>query len=149
MNEEHSRRSFLKRASLLPFCAATAATVTGELPSAARPAIPRIGGVSLKVSLNAYSFSKMLNDQNKGRGKGITLFDLLDFCAKQNFDGVDPTGYFFPTYPAVPPDEYVNNFKRRAFELGVGISGTGVRNNFTIPDKAKRAEDVKHIKEWV
>jgi len=33
--------------------------------------------------------------------------------------------------------------------LGVGISGTGVRNNFTIPDKAKRAEDVKHIKEWV
>ena len=112
MNEEHSRRSFLKHASLLPFCAA--ATVAGELPAAARPPIPRIGGVSLKVSLNAYSFSKLLNDQNKGRGKGITLFDLLDFCAKHNFDGVDPTGYFFPTYPAVPPDDYVNNFKRRA-----------------------------------
>src|SRR5262249_2964860 len=36
-----------------------------------------------------------------------------------------------------------------AFELGIGISGTGVRNNFTVADKAKRAADVQHIKEWV
>src|SRR5215510_4544648 len=100
MNEEHSRRNFLKRASLLPFCAAT---VASEIPAAGKDPIPRTGGSSLKVALNAYSFSKMLNDQNRGRGKGITLFDVLDFCAKHNFDGFDPTGYFFPTYPAVPP----------------------------------------------
>src|SRR5213078_5170152 len=64
-------------------------------------------------------------------------------------DAIDPTGYFFPSYPEVPTAEYINNFKRRAFELGLGISGTGVRNNFTTSDKSVRDEGVKHIKEWV
>jgi sugar phosphate isomerase/epimerase len=146
MNEQQCRRDFLKKATLWPLCAVT---VMAELPANAKDPIKRCGGAALKVSLNAYSFSKLLNDQNRGRGKGISLFDLLDFCAKYNFDGVDPTGYFFPTYPAVPPDDYVNNLKRRAFELGIGISGTGVRNNFTVPDKAKRTADVQHIKQWV
>jgi sugar phosphate isomerase/epimerase len=114
----------------------------------------------LKISLNAYSFTKALNDNIKGRGKGMTLFDLLDFCAEQNFDAIDSTGYFFPGYPAVPTDEYVNNFKRRAFELGLDISGTGVRNDFATPDEARvpgpnkqppkmLAEDVRHAKEWI
>ena len=83
----------------------------------------------LKTSLNAYSFNKALNDNLKGRGKGVTLFDLLDYCAEQNFDGIDPTGYFFPGYPKVPSDKYINDFKRRAFVLGLDISGTGVRND--------------------
>src|SRR5581483_4874023 len=96
-----------------------------------------------------YSFSKLLNDRNKHRGPGIGLMDLLDFCAKYNFDGLEPTGYFFPTYPEVPSDEYINNFKRRPLELGLRISGTGVRNNFTTSDKAVRAAAVQHSKEWV
>jgi len=108
-----------------------------------------IGGPALKISLNAYSFSKLLNDFNKSRGPGVSLMALLDFCAKNNFDAIDPTGYFFPTYPEVPPDSYINNFKRRAFELGLDISGTGVRNNFTTSDKTVRAAAVQHIKEWV
>ena len=45
----------------------------------AQPPIKRVGGPRLKVSLNAYSFNKTLNDHLKGRGKGMTLFDLLDF----------------------------------------------------------------------
>ena len=102
-----------------------------------------------KVSLNAYSFSKALNDFNKQRGEGISLMALLDFCAKNGFDGIDPTGYFFPTYPEVPPDDVVNSFKRKAFGLGLGISGTGVRNNFTTAEKSERDASVKHIKEWV
>jgi sugar phosphate isomerase/epimerase len=144
---QHTRRDFLKSASLLPLCAAGIGL--GTVSAMAFEPIKRVGGSALKVSLNAYSFSKLLNDQNKQRSAGISLFDLLDFCAKYNFDGCDPTGYFFPTYPEVPPDDYVNRLKRRAFELGIGISGTGVRNNFTVPDKAKRAADVQHIKQWV
>jgi sugar phosphate isomerase/epimerase len=109
-----------------------------------------MGGPRLKVALNAYSFSKMLNDHVKGRAAGgMSLLELLEFCAQHNFDGLDPTGYFFPGYPAVPTDAYVNEFKRRAFELGIGISGTGVRNNFTTSDKTVRADAIKHIKEWV
>src|SRR5579883_1365708 len=111
--------------------------------------IKRAGGPRLKVSLNAYSFNKTLNDQLKGRGKGMSLFELLDFCAEQNFDAIDPTGYFFPGYPKPPTDTYLNDFKRRAFVFGLDISGTGVRNNFAQADKAKRAADVQHVKEWV
>src|SRR3954452_11172678 len=143
---KQTRRDFFKTASVLALCA------TGtlpQIPAFAQQPIQRVGGPALKISLNAYSFSKLLNDQIKKRGPGVSLMDLLDFCAKNGFDGIDPTGYFFPTYPEVPPDEYVNNLKRRAFELGLGISGTGVRNNFTTSDKTVRAAAVQHIKEWV
>lgn len=146
MNQRTNRRDFLKAASAFTLCAAGAIPA---LPALAQQPIPRVGGASLKISLNAYSFSKLLNDQIKHRGPGVSLFDLLDFCAKNGFDAIDPTGYFFPSYPEVPPDEYVNNLKRRAFELGLGISGTGVRNNFTTSDKTVRAAAVQHIKEWV
>jgi sugar phosphate isomerase/epimerase len=152
MNQQHSRRSFLKTASTLALAtAAGGAGVVSSLPRVAQAQGPieRVGSSSLKVSLNAYSFSKLLNDYNKKRGPGVSLMALLDFCAKNNFDAIDPTGYFFPSYPEVPTDEYVNTFKRRAFELGLGISGTGVRNNFTTSDKAVRAAAVQHIKEWV
>ncbi len=120
-------------------------------PGADAPGSPRKrpGGPRLKTSLNAYSFNRALNDHLKGRGKGVTLFDLLDYCAEQDFDAIDPTGYFFPGYPKVPTDKYVNDFKRRAFQLGLSISGTGVRNDFATPNKEKRAADVQHVKEWV
>jgi sugar phosphate isomerase/epimerase len=133
----------------LPLSAAVGVGLAGASPAPAAAPIKRVGGPLLRTSLNAYSFNKALNDNIKGRGKGVTLFDLLDYCAEQNFDALDPTGYFFPGYPKVPEDKYVNDFKRRAFHLGLGISGTGVRNDFVTPDKNKRAADVKHVKEWV
>jgi sugar phosphate isomerase/epimerase len=114
--------------------------------AAAAAAAPR---QVLKSSLNAYSFNKLLNDAIRGRGEGITLVGVLEFAAKCKFDGFDATGYYFPGYPAVPPDSYVDNLKRRAADLGVGISGTGVRNNFTTADRSVRDAGVQHIKQWV
>src|SRR5215213_3830872 len=111
--------------------------------------IQRAGGAYVKTSLNAYSFSKALNDHIRGRGAGMTLFQLLDFAAANNFDAVDLTGYFFPGYPAVPSDSFINAVKRKAHVLGLDISGTGVRNDFASADAAKRAADVKHVKEWI
>lgn len=125
-----NRRTFLKAAGALPLCA----LAKTEL---------------LKTSLNAYSFNKMLNDAIKGRGAGITLVQVLEFAAKNGFDGFDATAYFFPGYPARPADTYIDDFKRRAAELGVGISGTGVRNNFTTADQSVREAGIKHIKEFV
>src|SRR5205085_11044044 len=101
------------------------------------------------TSLNAYSFSKPLNDAAKMRGPGMSLLELLEYCAEQNFDAVDPTGYFFPGYPKPPSHSFLNDFKRRAHELGLDFSGTGVRNDLATPDQAARARDVQHIKEWV
>lgn len=130
-----NRRQFLRSAGLL--LAGAGAALEGA------------GKGSLKVSLNAYSFNKMLNDSIKGRGEGITLIQTLEFAAKNKFDGFDATGYYFPGYPKTPDDAYVDGLKKRAAELGLGISGTGVRNNFTTADKSVRDAGVKHIKEWV
>jgi sugar phosphate isomerase/epimerase len=129
-----NRRSFLQAAG-------------GAL--ATLPALAQSKRQVLKTSLNAYSFNKMLNDKIKGRGEGISLLQVCDFAAKCKFDGVDPTGYFFPGYPERPTDIYIDELKKRAADLGLGISGTGVRNNFTTSDKEVRAQGVKHIKEFV
>jgi sugar phosphate isomerase/epimerase len=141
-----NRRNFLTKAALLPvgLGAAGAARI-----AMAQTPIKRTAGARVKTSLNAYSFNRALNDQIKGRARGVSLFDLIDFCAEVGFDALDPTGYFFPGYPKVPSDKYLNDFKRRAFENGLDISGTGVRNDFAAPDKAARAADVRHAKEWV
>jgi sugar phosphate isomerase/epimerase len=116
---------------------------TAQLP------FKRAGGPRLKTSLNAYSFNKMLSDHLRGAGKDMSLFELLDFCAEQNFDAIDPTGYYFPGYPKPPSEAFLNDFKRRAFVRGLDISGTGVRTHFASADKAKRAHDVQHVQEWV
>jgi sugar phosphate isomerase/epimerase len=104
---------------------------------------------TLKPGLNAYSFNKLLNDAIRKRGPGITLDGVLDFAAKNKFAAFDPTGYFFPGYPKVPADAYVDSLKKHAADLGIALSGTGVRNNFTTADKEVRATGVAHIKEWV
>ncbi|MGB2867882.1 MAG: sugar phosphate isomerase/epimerase family protein [Bacteroidota bacterium] len=149
MDTDLTRRRFISGASVLSLAALTGID-TARLFALGKDPIKRIGGSRLKISLNAYSFAQKLGAYNKGKEGGMSLFDLLDFCAKNNFDAVDATGYYFPGYPKeLPSDEFINTFKRRAFELGLDISGTGVRNNFTLADKSIRAADVKHIKDWV
>src|SRR5215216_1578203 len=115
----------------------------------AQKLISRKGGAHIKISLQAYSFYKLLNDHAKGRGEGMSLYDLLDFSAENNFDAVDLTGYYFPGYPQVPSGEFIYDIKRKAYESGIEICCTGVRNDFANPDPAKRAADVKHVKEWI
>jgi sugar phosphate isomerase/epimerase len=100
-------------------------------------------GHNFKISLNVYSFNQPLMDGE------IDLFDVLDFCAEYNFDAIDPTGYYFPGYPEVPSDEFMRKFKRQAFLLGLDISGTGIRNNFSNPDESSRKADIEMIKKWI
>ena len=109
----------------------------------------RKGDPKVTFSLQSYSFSKLLNDKIKGRGEGLSLEGLLEFAASQNFDAVDLTGYYFPGYPEVPSDDYIYFIKRKAFLLGLEISGTGVRNDFAANDPLKREEDVQHVKDWI
>jgi len=100
-------------------------------------------GHKFKLSLNVYSFNSLLREGS------IDLFDVIKFCAKHNFDAIDPTGYYFPGYPTVPANDYINRFKREAFLAGLDMSGTGVRNDFTVSDPAKRKADVEMIKQWI
>jgi sugar phosphate isomerase/epimerase len=143
MNSLTSRRTFLKQAAWVPLVASAGFTQGGLAP------IKRTGGAHLKTSLNAYSFLELLNANAKDASKGIDLFQVCDFCARHDFDGVDLTGYFFPGYPLAPDDRYLFKLKRHAFDLGLGISGTGVRNDFTAADQTVRAEGVQRIKTWI
>jgi len=145
------RRDFLKTAALLPLAASAGAGLGASAAFAAVEPPKRVGGPNLRISLNAYSFAKLLNDQLLGRGAGIRLFDLAEFAAKQNFDAIDPTAYYFPGYRErkPPPDAFLFDLKKRCFELGLGISGTGTGNNFTVADKAARARDVAWIQQTV
>ncbi|MEK6478190.1 sugar phosphate isomerase/epimerase family protein [Catalinimonas sp. 4WD22] len=97
----------------------------------------------LKLALNAYSFNQALREGS------MKLDDLLDFCASLAFDALDPTAYYFPGYPEVPDDHFLYDFKRKAYERGLAISGTGVRNDFTLSDKEKRETDFQLIENWV
>ncbi len=127
-----NRRSVLKNMALMPFVSLNSNqnTINEE-------------NHPLKISLNAFSFDKPL------KAGQINLFQVLDFCAENNFDGVDLTAYYFPGYPNVPDDDYLFRIKRKAHKLGLRITGTGVRNDFTNPEKAKREEDIKMVKNWI
>lgn len=104
----------------------------------------------IKIALNAYSFNDVLVGKNQPNNKPtLDLFQLLDWCATQNIEAVDLTGYYFENYPKVPSDEYIYALKHKAFKLGIDISGTGIRNNFASPDAAVRAKDVQLAKDYI
>jgi sugar phosphate isomerase/epimerase len=79
----------------------------------------------------------------------MTLEAVLEYCAGLGFAAVDPTAYYFPNYPDTPSDSYLYHIKRRSFLLGLDISGTGARNDFTEIDAAKRKDSVNHAKTWI
>ncbi len=134
-----SRRNFIKSLAAAP---AVAAFGPLSWSSDSRKAMEPFSH-KFKLSLNVYSFNRPLRDEK------IDLFDVLDFCAKYNFDAIDPTGYYFPGYPVVPSDDYIRKFKKQAFLLGLDISGTGVRNDFANPDNESRKADIQMIEQWL
>jgi len=136
------RRNFLK-VLLAGWALITFIILLSSQTTKSQEKIERPGGAKLKISLNSYSFNAPL------RNGSITLSTLLDICAINGFDAVDLTAYYFPGYPAVPTDSFIYALKKKAFLLGVDISGTGVRNDFTNPDVNKRKEDILLVKKWI
>lgn len=132
----NSRRKFLGSMFSLPI-------VTALDPYSLMSSYTNEHGFKLKLSLNVYSFNRPLR---KGT---IDLFDVLQFCAKYNFDAIDPTGYYFPNYPEKPDSGFIREFKREAFLLGLDISGTGIRNDFANPDIQMRKKDLDMIRSWI
>jgi sugar phosphate isomerase/epimerase len=133
MSDTLARRAFLSAVAAAPLApAALAAAALEHAPRAAR----------IKLSCNLYSFDAPL------RSAEMSLEQVVDFCSELGFDAVDPTGYYFPGHPEPPSDEYLRAVKLRAFRNGLDVSGTGVRNDFTVPDAAKREADVAHVRRW-
>jgi sugar phosphate isomerase/epimerase len=134
-----NRRQLLKQSIAL----AAAAAAGSPNNALAAGGVKRQGGTRIKLALNAYSFNRPL------MAGEMTLSDVVDYCASQNIDGLDATGYYFPGYPNAPEDDYIFALKRRAFLNGVTISGTGVRNDFALPDAVSRKGHIQLVKDWI
>jgi len=147
--KKQTKTSGTIRTLLLSLTAICILIIGGESIATAQVGTKKTPESNIKLALNAYSFNDALMAKGTPEKPAFTLFDLLDWCAVQNIEGIDITGYYIPTYPNVPSDEYTYELKRKAFSLGIDITGTGIRNNFASPDPAVRAADVKRAKEWI
>lgn len=96
-----------------------------------------------KISLNAYSFNDMLMK------KKISKEELVEFCANTGFDSIDMTGYYFSSYPNTPGNEEIFHFKRKCHEWGIGISGTGVRNEFSYSEANALEKEIDLVRRWI
>lgn len=141
MKKRLNRRQFIAASVASAAAMSTGAKIPGTLHSESLKG--RIEGVKIKTSLNAYSFNKPL------RAGEMDLFELIRFCAKLGFDGLDATGYYFPGYPEAPEDVYLYRLKRHAFLNGITINGTGVKNDFAVADGAHRQKDIRMVKNWI
>ena len=148
MSSSHDRRQFLRHAATLPLGMALG-SIPSRGPAMAMGSTSAAPGAKIKLSVNAWSYNVPLFRYVQGEPEGMSLFDLLEECARLDVDAVDPTGYFFPGYPEVPETAFVNAFKRRAFQLGLDISGTGIRNDFATTDEARREADVALTRRWI
>jgi sugar phosphate isomerase/epimerase len=97
----------------------------------------------VKLSCNLYSFNAPLVSGE------MSLDEVLQLCSDLGFAAVDPTAYYLRGYPSVPADEYLYGLKRQAFLLGLDISGTGVRNDFTLAEPDRLRAEVELVRSWV
>src|SRR5512134_2355580 len=130
-----TRRSFLTTT-------AAAAALASARPALAIDPIKRHGAQRMKLSIAAYSF----RDSLTGAKKSMTLEDFVNRAAEWPIDAVEPTSYYFPD-PATP--EYCRRLRRQAFLLGLGISGTAIRNTFTHPPGPALDKEIAHVKHWI
>jgi sugar phosphate isomerase/epimerase len=99
--------------------------------------------ITPRICLNAFSFNARL------RSGEVTLEEMFRFAAVTGFAGIDLTAYYIPEYPEVPDDKVLFDIKKMAFRYGIGITGTGVRNDFALPDADARSREVQLVKNWI
>lgn len=97
----------------------------------------------IKCSVNAYTFNEQL------RSGEMNFYDMMEFAADLGLDAVDLTGYYFATYPGIPKDKTLFRLKKKALELGLNITWTGVKNSFITGNKTERTNDIELIKKWL
>ena len=154
MNQESyqprkSRRDFCIRGlSGLAVLACSGIVGSPQHAIAAEPPT-RNGKSHMKLSLAAYSFSKLLPKRgakvNPAPAK-MSLEQFIDFCAEQNLDGTELTAYYFPEQIT---HEYLLSLKERTFRLGLDISGTAIGNDFCLPEGEARQASLQMCRDWI
>ena len=132
-----TRRHILKNLALAPLFLGTNRLISQITPT-------NVNATSrLQYSINAYSFNSEL------RSGEMTFYDMMEYAAEIGLDAIDLTGYYFNSYPEAPSNKELFDLKRKALQLGLDISWTGVRNDFATPNLTKRNNDIELIKNWL
>lgn len=132
---DNKRRNLLKGLALAPGVLASPGLF-------ASPTVKTSASTRLQYSVNAFTFNSLLKSGE------MDFVDMMNFAAEIGLNAVDLTGYYFGDYPNIPDDTALFQLKKKALQLGLNISWTGVRNNFVKPDKASREADIEMIKNW-
>lgn len=133
---DKKRRDVLRTLALAPI-------IVGSHSLFASPLTKPSTSTRVQYSVNAFTFNTLLKS-----GK-MTFLDMMAFASKIGLNAVDLTGYYFSDYPNIPDDKTLFELKKKALQLGLNISWTGVKNNFVNPDKTSRASDIEMIKSWL
>lgn len=104
--------------------------------------IERGFGPRMKLSCAAYGYRSYLS----GNNKTMDMMDFLDTCARMGLGAAEPTSYYFPSDA---DDAYFLAFRRKAFLLGLTISGTAIGNTFTHGPGAEREKQLALCNQWV
>lgn len=137
MNNKYDRRKFM-------VAGAMGIAALGMGPSAVLGIEPikRGFGSQIKLSCAAYGYRSYLS----GRNKTMDMMDFLDVCAKMGLGAAEATSYYFPPNA---DDSYFIQFRRKAFLLGLDISGTAIGNTFTYGPGAERDKQLALCNQWV
>ena len=144
-----SRRTFLGRSLFGVAALATSGSLASVNPAGGAEPVQRNGKSHMKLSLAAYSFSRILVTRGTSEqlaSAKFTLEKFIDYCADQNIDGAELTAYFFPKEIS---HDYLNSLKERTFRLGLDISGTAIGNDFCLPEGEAREQNLKMCREWI
>ena len=133
-----NRRDALRKLAFTPALFVAPTILTAATKDSIEPIAQRI-----QYSVNAYSF----NDEFRS-GK-MNLFDMMEFASEIGLNAVDLTAYYFSSYPRLPKKTEIFALKKRALDLGLNISWTGVRNNFVTANVESRKNDREMIKNWL
>jgi sugar phosphate isomerase/epimerase len=141
------------------FTAVAASVAAAPAVALAMDPVVRLGPPRMKLSLAAYSFRKYLTDYRRRAARTVsgaeapppqsdpmTLESFVDLCATYPLDGVEVTSYYVPE---PMPDGWLQALRRRAFLLGLTVSGTAIGNTFTHPPGEKRDEQMAYTKRWI
>lgn len=127
-----TRRNALKTLALSSLAA-------GRLPFTS-PAQTAVKPKNTHVSLAAYSLREELTN-----GK-LDLFGFIDWCAELGLAGTELTSYYFKEGF---DNTYLRELRKRAFDQGVTVSGTAIRNNFCRPASPEKQKDIDSVKRWI
>ncbi|MFB7324565.1 sugar phosphate isomerase/epimerase family protein [Streptomyces sp. NPDC056190] len=164
MNRRHVLKSAVAAALAAPIALnwQTQAYAATSAAPAAQPSRTgrRYNSGAYPVCMSLYCFNQNINSWIKGRsGKSappITTADAITWAKNAGCDQVDITAYFIlgydthtmPTRPTSEIASFAAGLRDHCDNIGIGVSGTGVFNDFADPDPSRRNLDVQRTKFW-